>query len=77
MAQFGRRLTQTRGRAPRQRGQQMERRHDEADRPCLCVDVGVIRTGYATRTPPPAGQYVITVRTGCGAGMHMVNGYVH
>ena len=35
---------------------QMERLHDEVDRPCFCVDTGVIRAGYATRTAPTAGQ---------------------
>ena len=33
----------------------LERSNDEVDRACLCFDTGVIRTGYATRTPPPAG----------------------
>src|ERR1700720_4821600 len=34
----------------------LERSNDEVDRTCLCLDVGVIRTGYATRTPPAAGR---------------------
>ena len=34
----------------------MERHNDEADRLCLCFDVSVTGTGYATRTPPSAGR---------------------
>jgi hypothetical protein len=32
-------------------------KHDEVYRTRLCIDVGVICTGYATRTPPPAGRH--------------------
>jgi len=34
----------------------LERSNDEVDRTCLCLDVGIIRAGYATRTPPAAGR---------------------
>ena len=34
----------------------LERSNDEVDRACLCLDLGIIRTGYAARTPPAAGR---------------------
>jgi len=37
-------------------GGKLESSNDEVDSTCLCFDVGVIRAGYATRTPRPAGQ---------------------
>jgi len=35
----------------------LERSNDKVDRACFRFDGGIIRAGYATRTPPSAGQY--------------------
>src|SRR6516164_8045361 len=35
----------------------LERSDDEVYRTRLCIDVGVIRAGYAARTPPAAGRH--------------------
>ena len=46
-------------------------KHDEVYRTRLCIDVGVIRAGYAARTPPTAGRH------GHHCSRSMWGGYAH
>ena len=46
-------------------------KHDEVYRTRLCIDVGVIRPGYAARTPPSAGRH------GHHCSRSMWGGYAH